>query len=202
MSNNAVMFASVTGRNNWKHWNARIVTPLWNSFDKRVKSLELQVKKDVRNVNMARATSEAIAEMKHIKTTLRNAHTHEIGTEFARKYHRLLLDHMSKCTSPHCVQRNAEYVRLLLRVDVCWENLREFRLAKRQGTLGGFILSRLGSNDIPVEKVDRSRHCYKVNNMMCCWYCMLAFYAIPDGSARKYLLVFSFAWSVHKNIFM
>jgi hypothetical protein len=151
----------------------------------------VRVKKDVKNINLAQDTSTVVAPEKELRQKQRSEGIHKIGIQFARNYQRRLIQRMLECGSPHCLQRNEEYLYLVLRPDVCWGNLKDYKTAKQNKCLGGFILSRLAMTGIPQNRKDRVHTGYRVNGVQYCWYCMLAFFGMPDGTARKYLYALS-----------
>ena len=107
----------------------------------------------------------------------------------ALNYFEGIIQRMVRCESPHCGHSEYE-LRLRLSFDISWLNLSSYRSISSTKKIGTFILNALKSHNVPLERKDRPSAEYHLFGMTTCYYCLLAWHAIPEGTARKYLFVF------------
>ena len=122
---------------------------------------------------------------------LRKNYRQELGSVermVAGNYYDQLIRRMSQCNGQFCKHSVSELTQHLNR-ETAWDHLRCYRGVSQTNKIGIHILKMLRGFDMPLKRDERKKKRFEINGLDACYYCLLAWLAIPEGTARKYLYV-------------
>lgn len=106
----------------------------------------------------------------------------------AGKYFEYLIQRMSTCGGERCGHSPAE-LRESLSCDAAWMQFCSYRQILSSKKIGTFIVNALKNTNMPIEREARKSAVFRVGGLDMCYYCLLAWLGIPEGTARKYMCV-------------
>ena len=106
----------------------------------------------------------------------------------AKKYFHHLVARMGSCGGQTCDHSQRELENVLSYTE-SWMNLSSYKQVTSSRKIGVVILNKLRPFRMPLDRTKRREHIFDLYGLNVCYYCILAWLGIPEGTARKYMFV-------------